>query len=352
MKNNRSKTVTIMIGKYFQQGVLFLIGMFLITGCEEDKSPTILRNDCLHRSWGIHMVGEEMYFAYAAAIPPELGKINAVKVVASIPGGPNTRIDPRLYKIDASGHDVGTTVALNIPQTNPAATKVNLVIDTCAVTLRYYYDIPEEARGKHVHFDFYAEASNGDVVTYRMGPYTCSRQDYRTGLQADNDRRYISIEDMAVYTWAEIKDGSKKIDVVYTYEEVKTPTSPGGSGSIGGLNKCFFSPTTAAKARIKEFADIELPQDERNTKIRESAHAKDEVIEQSKWHLYITDEDFRALDFDRMGYSNLVTNFVTEYNCLWLETEDGKYRAWIWVNTKSSVHTDKITFGMKRYEID
>lgn len=342
-----------MFKKYCLQTCL-LLGLFIAFGCDNnDNDTTLLKNDCLHRSWGIHMVGEELYFAYAAAIPPSVGTINAVKVVASIPGGPNTRIDPHLYHTNSSGMDIGTTVALNIPQTNPAATKVNLVVDTCAVTLRYYYDIPEEARGRDVTFDFYAEASNGEVVTYRMGPYRCSRQDCETGLEASNERCYISVEDMAVYTWDEVKDGSKKVDVVYTYQEVKTPSVPGGSASIGGLNKCFFSPTKASKNRIKEFQDISLPPEERNTRIRESAHAKDEVIEQSKWHLYITDEDFAALDFDRMGYSNLVTNFVTAYNCLWIETADGKYRAWIWVNTPSSApYNDRITFGMKRYKMD
>ncbi len=328
----------------------------LMLGCNSPEGPTtLLKNDCLHRSWGIHMVGEELVFAYAAAMPYDSGKIESMKVTASIAGGPSTRFDTRAYKTSQAGVEVGTTVATNIPQTNPCSSKVDLIVDTCAITLRYYYEIPEEARDKDVTFTFYASADNGEVVSYEMGPIHCSRQDCKTGLEASNERCYISIEDMAVYTYDEVVAGNKSVDIIYTYKTVKTPTSPSGSSSIGGLNKCFMAPTTEAINRIEELKTIQLPPVERNTKLRESAHAKDEVIEQSKWHLYITDEDFAALDFRPspvgMGYSNLVTNFVTEYNCIWIESEDGRYRAWMWVNTPSSDLTDQITFGMKRYEV-
>lgn len=332
---------------------LIILLTVLLAGisCSKEEYVGILKNDCLHRSWGIHMVGEELEFAYAAAMPYGSGKIESIKVVSSIEGDENTRIDPYAYKTDSSGEDVGTQVARVVEQTNPCARKVDMIKDTCAITLRYYWHIPEAARGKSVSFDFYASADNGEVVHYRMGPITCSKQHCLTGMQADNQKCYISVEDMAVYTYDEVVAGNKTVDIVYQYKEVKTPTSPTGGSSIGGLNKCFFSPTKDASGRIRELSDIPLPPVERNTKLRESAHAKDEVIEKSKWHLYITDEDFRALDFDRMGYSNMVTNFVTEYNCIWIETEDGKYRAWIWVNTPSSEHTDAITFGMKRYQM-
>ena len=33
----------------------------LMLGCNSPEGPTtLLKNDCLHRSWGIHMVGEEL----------------------------------------------------------------------------------------------------------------------------------------------------------------------------------------------------------------------------------------------------------------------------------------------------
>ena len=137
----------------------------LMLGCNSPEGPTtLLKNDCLHRSWRIHMVGEELVFAYAAAMPYGTGKIESMKVTASIAGGPSTRFDTRAYKTSQAGVEVGTTVATNIPQTNPCSSKVDLIVDTCAITLRYYYEIPEEARDKDVTFTL-----KSDLGTMRKG---------------------------------------------------------------------------------------------------------------------------------------------------------------------------------------
>lgn len=306
--------------------------------------------DCIDRSWGIHMVGEELSFAFAAAMPHGTGSIASVKVVASIAGAEGTDIDVNTYKTGNAGEEVPTLIAKKILQSDPCASKVDMLRDTNAITLRYKYIIPEEARDKNVSFMFYVSNNRGEVIGREMGPVHCSRQYCKTGLEASNSRCYISLEDMAVYTYDEVVAGNKTVDVVYAYREVPTDSSPGGAGSVGGLNKCFMAPTSEAIHRIKELSNVKLPPVERNTKLRESAHAKDEVIEKSKWHLYVTDEDFAAMDFERAGYSNLVTNFVTAYNCIWIETVDGKYRGWMWVNTAAGAG-DSIRFGLKRYNM-
>lgn len=329
--------------------VFFLLIATLFTACQKNNVQEF-RCDCINRSWGIHMVGEEMSFAFASAVTSRQGKIAAVKVVASIAGDPGTGIDVNSYRTNDVGEDVPTLVAQQVAQSDPCASKVALSVDTCAITLRYKYVIPEQARDNSVSFMFYASDDKGRVVSYEMGPYHCSRQYCKTGLQASNTRCYISVEDMAVYTYDEVIAGNKTVDLIYAYREVPTDSSPSGSGSVGGLDKCFMSPTSAAISRIKELSNVKLPPVERNTLLRESAHAKDNVIEQSKWHLYVTDEDFAAMDFEKAGYSNLVTNFVTAYNCIWIETADGKYRAWMWVNTPAG-GGDAITFGMKRYNM-
>lgn len=59
-------------------------------------------------------------------------------------------------------------------ETNGGVTEVHFTVDTCASTLRYYYIIPEEARGREVSFTFSAESSNGQAVNYKMGPYKIS----------------------------------------------------------------------------------------------------------------------------------------------------------------------------------
>lgn len=328
--------------------LLIVFAGILALSCTKEAPRDPLMCDCLDRSWGIHMVGEEMNFAFAGAIHPGQGTLKAFKVVATIPGATGTGWDENTYKTNTAGVDEPTPAAKAIRQSDPCASKVNILLDTCALTLRYKYVIPEEARDKDVKFMFYASNDKGQVVCKEMGPVHCSRQDCVTNIQASNTRCYISVEDMAVYTYDEVIAGNKTVDIIYAYREVPTDSSPGGAGSTGGLNKCFMSPTAEAINRIKELRDVKLPPVERNTKLRESAHAKDEVIEKSKWHLYVTDQDFAAMDFARAGYSNLVTNFVTAYNCIWIETEDGKYRAWMWVNTPAG-GGDSITFGMKRY---
>lgn len=329
--------------------LLSLITLSALMSCQKSEEQTF-KCDALDRSWGIHMVGEEMSFAFASAMPYGTGKVRAVKVVASIAGAEGTGWDVNTYKTDAAGQDVPSLAAEIIEQSDPCASKANLIVDTCAITLRYKYVIPEEARDKDVSFIFYSANDRNEVVQYEMGPLHCSRQYCTTGLQASNSRCYISVEDMAVYTYDEVVSQNKKVDLIYAYRAVPTDSSPSGSGSTGGLNKCFMSPTSEAISRIAELNDVVLPPEERNTKLRESAHAKDEVIEKTKWHLYITDEDFAAMDFSKAGYSNLVTNFVTAYNCIWIETADGKYRAWMWVNTPAGAG-DAITFGMKRYKM-
>lgn len=325
---------------------IIFAGILALSCTKETEDP--IRCDCLDRSWGIHMVGENLSFAFAGAMYPGTGTLKSFKVVATIPGDTGTGWDENTYKTSSSGEEVPTLAAKTIRQSDPCASKVDILLDTSALTLRYKYVIPEEARDKDVSFTFYASNEKGQVVAREMGPVHCSRQYCVTGLQASNTRCYISVEDMAVYTYDEVIAGNKTVDVVYAYRAVPTDSSPGGEGSTGGLNKCFMSPTSEAINRIKELRDVKLPPVERNTKLRESAHAKDEVIEHSKWHLYITDRDFAEMDFQRAGYSNLVTNFVTAYNCIWIETEDGKYRAWMWVNTPAG-GGDAITFGMKRY---
>ena len=328
----------------------FIMLLALFLGACQKSSEQEFRCDCLDRSWGIHMVGEEMSFAFASAVTSRAGKVVSVKAVASIAGDEGTGIDINAYRTNESGEDVPMAVAKTVGQSDPCASKAELVVDTCAITLRYKWVVPEAARDKDVSFTFYASDDKGRVVSCNMGPYHCSRQYCTTGIQASNTRCYISVEDMAVYTYDEVVSGNKTVDVIYAYREVPTDSSPSGSGSVGGLNKCFMSPTAAAIGRIKELSNVKLPPVERNTKLRESAHAKDNVIEQSKWHLYVTDQDFAAMDFERAGYSNLVTNFVTAYNCIWIETADGKYRAWMWVNTPAG-GGDAITFGMKRYKM-
>src|SRR5690606_4254041 len=135
---------------------LLLACAFMGVSCDDEPvlmrdAVTSLSNDCIKRSLPIapNLVGEEIEFAYAMAIPTELGTLTSAEVVASIPGATGTYFDPNSYNTNASGQDVPVLVASD-SQTSGATTSVQFTVDTAAATLRFYYIIPEEARGKEV----------------------------------------------------------------------------------------------------------------------------------------------------------------------------------------------------------
>ncbi len=61
-------------------------------------------------------------------------------------------------------------------------TTVTFTKDTIAATLRYFYRIPAAAKGKEVSFKFSATASNGQTVSYSMGPYKIAEMDMALDL--------------------------------------------------------------------------------------------------------------------------------------------------------------------------
>src|SRR5690606_20032803 len=113
------------------------------------------------------------------------------------------------------GSNVG--VVIGNPSTQSGnITSVTFTTDTCAATLRFYYVVPEEARGKTVTFTFSAKASNGQTVEYEMGPYDNRNKDMKLDLETiDSTIYFISIADMAVYGAEEASANPQKIDLVY-----------------------------------------------------------------------------------------------------------------------------------------
>ena len=101
-----------------------------------------MSNDCVKRSLPLapNIIGNEIEFAYAMAVPKNLGKLASAQVVASIAGATGTYFDPNSYYTNSSGQDVAVRVASD-SQTNGTITSVNFTVDTCAATLRYYYTI-------------------------------------------------------------------------------------------------------------------------------------------------------------------------------------------------------------------
>lgn len=304
-----------------------LLATLAVCACDDDpvllKDPvTSLSNDCIKRSLPIapNIVGNEIEFAYAMALPQELGVLEKAQVVASIAGAEGTRFDSNSYYTNASGQDVPVLVA-GESIASGGTTNVEFLVDTCAATLRYYYIIPVEAKGKTVEFTFSVNASNGQSAEYRMGPYQISQMDMIRSLSLDAENCYISFQDpgmaMRVYSKSEVEaDPSllSQIDLMYAYS-----------------TKTDFSYAFYTMSSPVEYMDgISLPSGFVNdTKMLKAYGLRDRQLADLEYSHFIDDLDFQEIN---MSHSINYVLGLKEESGVWIETFDGKYRAFVYVN--------------------
>jgi hypothetical protein len=327
--------------KYSYYPTVLLSFILLMTACkdEEYELPTAkneLQNDCIKRSLGPNVVGLPIEFAYAMALPQSLGSIVSAQVEASIPGASGTYLEHRAYYTNGSGTDIPVTVASpSITESN--VTTVTLTKDTFAITLRYFYVIPPEARGQSVKFKFSATDTNGKTVSYDMGPYKISNVDIVLDkVVTDNAAMFISIADMAVYTAAQAAANPEKIDLVYLYRSLPTVT----------FNHALVAPTADAMY----LPGVTLPAGvTKNTKIIKSLNLRDQQLARLQYGVFIDDIDFQKVDFSTA--SNFAINVKNEGGT-WVETEDGQYRAFVYINSIVNTATNKnMTISIKRLQM-
>ena len=301
---------------------------------KEGPIGKILKNDCLKRSLGPNVVGLDIEFVYAMALPRSQGKLLSATVEATIAGAPETYLEHRSYYTSGSGADVGVTVGT--PCTNSGTkTEVTFSVDTCAASLRYFYRIPAEAQGKEVKFTFTVKASNGETVSYKMGPYKIEKMDMKRNLTVSNgDKCYISIADMAVYNAAEVASSPGKIDLVYLYRSIAGVT----------FGHAYVSPATDATYR----RDAVIPSGaSNNTRIRKEYGLRDRHLANLQYGIYVTDLDLQTIDLSAMP--NYALNVYNEGG-MWVETSDGKYRAYIYVNSINNTAGTAV-ISMKRLTV-
>ncbi len=317
--------------KLYHYIVILIIPVFFLVACQKDESSTILRNDCIKRSIGPNLVGMDIEFAYAMALPQSAGQLVSAQVEASIAGASETWMENNSYYTNSSGVDVG--ILVGNPSTNSEnKTEVTFARDTCAATLRYYYRIPETARGTEVTFTFSAKASNVETVTYQMGPYTISNMDYKLDLAVSNNNKcYISIADMVVYDASEVTDPAK-VDLVYFYNS----------------NSAFAHSLVAPSASVDYRPNVTMPTGATNhTLIRKAWALRDRHLARLQYGVYVDDIDLTTLDFT--GMPDWALNLKAEAGA-WIETTDGKYRAYIYVNAVNTNGSARIS--MKRLTME
>jgi hypothetical protein len=318
--------------------LLLLLFLFSVAACNDEiktEGPTgkILKNDCMKRSLGPNIAGMDIEFIYAMALPQAKGIIISASVEASIAGGAETWLEHRSYNPD------GFVTVGEQSENNGAKTTVNFsLLDTCAAALRYYYRIPQEAKGGEASFIFTATASNGETVSYKMGPYTISKMDIKHDLRLNATDCFISIEDMAVYDATEAAANPSKIDLIYLYRRY--------SGWGITFDHAFVSP--AADPRYLPAADARYQPDgfpvpsgaNSSTRIRKTNEVRDRQLfdipgqpATSQWGIYVDDIDFETINFT--GMPNYAIDMRAEGG-MWVETQNGKYRAFIYVNSVTS----------------
>jgi len=311
--------------------VLILIMLTSLLACTKQEYTipdpvSQLTNDCIKRTIGPSIVSLPLEFAYAMALPKINGKLVSAQVEASIAGASGTFLEHRSFYTNSSGVDVPVTIGT--PSTTvDKLTKVTFSVDTNASTLRYYYVIPEAARGQSVSFTFTANSSDGKTATYKMGPYAISKMSITKNLAVSNGANaFISIEDMAVYNAASAATNAGKIDLVYLYRA--TPTT-------------FKHALVSPGADAAYLPGVTLPSGvNRSTKLRKVFGLQDRNLSNLQYGIYVDDIDFQQLDMVDMP--NYALGLKAESG-VWVETTDKKYRAYIFVNSINAAGTAVIS---------
>ena len=317
---------------------LLLALLFFMVECKKQeyalpKPNLVLQNDVIKRTQGPNIVGQSIEFAYAMAILPSNGKLGSAEVEASIAGAAGTYLENNTYFTNQSGVDVGVSIG---QPSNTSGTKTTVIFskDTSAATLRYFYVIPPEARGKTVSFKFTAISGAGEKVSYSMGPYTIAKMDMVRSLAVSNNNlAYISIADMTVYNAAGAAANASKIDLVYLYRNITT----------SAFNHALVSPA----ADTLYLPGITLPAGvNRSTKMIKVFNLQDYNLAQLQYGIYIDDLDFQKLNFATAP--NFAINVKAEAG-VWVETADSKYRAYVYINSVNS--NGSAVISIKRLEL-
>lgn len=313
----------------------------LAVSCKKDdyalpKPSDKLQNQAIKRTLGPNIVGQQIEFAYAMAILPSKGKLTSCTAEASIAGAAGTYMENRSFYTSQTGADVGVTVG-SPSVTSGATTTVTYTVDTSAATLRYYYVIPEEARGKTVTIKFTAKSSNGETISTTMGPYTITHMDMKLNMKLSNkNMMYISVGDSAVYDSAGAVAHAGSIDLVYLYRNLST----------SAFNHALVAPA----ADTTYLPGVILPAGvNRTAKLLKVFNLQDHNLAPTEQFggTFIDDVDFQKLDLT--GDPNFAIN-LKQGAGVWIETADGKYRAYIYFNAVATAGT--ATISMKRYALN
>lgn len=325
---------------------IFVISFFCsvlmsLASCSDDKNST-LQNDLIKRTVSPLIVGEKIEFAYAAGCTE--GKLQLLRVEASAPGATGTNFEPFAWRTE-NGTDVSTEVATDC-KTDGRVSSAK-IIDSKATTLRYYYVVPEDLRGKEVSFVFSSIADNGDETSYSTPAYKVSAMDMKKLISLsgeDDGARYFSIEDMKAYTKDEVNAGnlSSKIDFIYAYAAKKTVND-----ASYDYKHAFFSPS--AEAFYPDGFTLPSGIEKKKTLMDKKLYVWDGQLKDDKNNaIFIDDLDLKSQTFENS--SDYILDLRAE-GSVFMKSSDGKYVAYIYIN-KLDNNTKAAVIGIKRISIN
>jgi hypothetical protein len=181
---------------------------------------------------------------------------------------------------------------------------------------------------------FSSTASTGENVSYKLGPYEISTINMQLDLVLSNNNNcYLSISDMAAYNASVAAVNTSKIDLVYVYH----------SGKSAPMNHALISP-----ANDKYLSIITLPTGlNNNTPFWKVYGLRDRHLSRSQYGVYVDDIDFQKMNFENAPNYGLDLKLDSG---AWVETADGKYRAFIFVNQVDDIKKE-MTVSIKRYQM-
>lgn len=316
--------------------IVFIAHSFI--SCEKDSLESSFKNDFIKQTVEPAIVGEKIEFKYALGTLD--GKLKSASAEASIEGATGTGFSRySIYTDRGTGIDKNVlTVRDSI--TSGAVSTANLV-DTNAVTLRYYYVVPENARGKKVHILFTGINTAGNKVSIKTPEYIISKMDMRRNiLLKDGGACYFSVADMMAYTKSQVESQglSGKIDFVYLYRATMGVSGGAFGHSIVSLSNTDYLnslaiPGTWTKIRSKMEKRID--------------NMKDGQLKGAPPSVFIDDRDLESPTF--ANAADYALTLSADQGAL-VQTEDKTYTTYVYVNKVDNARGE-MTISIKRLKL-
>jgi hypothetical protein len=320
---------------------LFLASTITVS-CKKEEQTSSLKNEFIKKTTAPLIVGEKIEFAYGMGSTN--GKLANAQAVASIPGAAGTIWEIITHRT-VNALDITSVVGAN-SVTNGSTSTVN-ILDTNATTLRYFYVIPEAARGQNLNIKFSTNNKAGESASTTTPAYKISKMDMKrliTMVGTPTGARFFSIADMKAYTQDEVDVGnlSSKIDFVYAYAATITPTTtayPYGHSLVSATETSYFpSGFTINAAWAKKATKMEK-------KIGNTLY-DGQLKGDANNSIYVDDIDLIQQDFT--GSANFALGLVADAS-VFMKTADGKYTAFIYINSINNT-TSTAVVSLKRIQ--